>query len=124
MIYHTTTKGKGKTCYRYWTSSCGTCKIRAQCTTGKERRVTKWEYEEVLDTVQDRLDRDPDRIHARRNTVEHRFGTIKSWMGYTHFQMRTLHNVRTEMSLYVLAYNIKRVIQIMGIGPLMQVLRA
>ena len=63
-------------------------------------------------------------MHTRRNTVEHPFGTIKSWMGYTHFQMRTLKNVATEMALHVLAYNLKRVMNILGIGPLIAAIRA
>ena len=63
----------------------------------------------MLETVQARLDRNPDKMRVRRQTVEHPFGTIKSWMGSTHFQMKTLHNVSTEMALHVLAYNMKRV---------------
>lgn len=86
--------------------------------------MTRWEHEDVLDTVQARLDYEPERMRARRETVEHPFGTIKSWMGYTHFQMRTLKHVSTEMSLHVLAYNLKRVMQIMGIVPLINVMRA
>ncbi len=64
------------------------------------------------------------RMAARRNTVEHPFGTIKSWMGYTHFQMKTLERVSTEMSLHVLAYNLKRVINILGTGALIEAMQA
>lgn len=87
------------------------------------KRVKRWEHEGVLDTMQDRLDRMPDAMKIRRQTVEHPFGTLKAWMGATHFLTRTLEKVRTEMSLHVLAYNIKRVIQIFGVGPLIAVVR-
>ncbi|MGY8815967.1 MAG: IS1182 family transposase [Gammaproteobacteria bacterium] len=119
-----TTKEKGKTNHRYWSSMCPTCVMKKQCTTGKYRRVTRWEHEEVLETVQARLDSEPERMHVRRETVEHPFGTIKSWMGATHFQMKTLERVSIEMSMHVLAYNLKRVMQIMGTVPLMEAMRA
>ena len=114
----------GKVSHKYWSSNCGSCKVKDKCTPGKLRCISRWEHEDVLDTVQERLEREPERMRARRETAEHPFGTIKSWMGYTHFQMRTIDKVSTEMSLHVLAYNMKRVMQIMGIGPLIEVLRA
>jgi hypothetical protein len=98
--------------------------LKAQCTPGKERRISRWEHEAVLETVQDRLDRNPDKMRVRRQTVEHPFGTIKAWMGATHFQMRKLAKVASEMALHVLAYNMKRVIQILGVDGLMAALRA
>ena len=82
------------------------------------RRIRRWEHEHVLEAVERRLDEHPEKMRQRRETVEHPFGTIKSWMGSTHFQMKTLRRVGTEMALHVLAYNLKRVIAIMGIGPL------
>jgi len=109
---------------RYWTNACRTCPIKDRCTTGRERRITRWEHEHVVEAVERRLDENPWMMQARRNTVEHPYGTIKSWMGYTHFQMRTLKNVATEMALHVLAYNLKRVMAIMGIGPLMAAIKA
>ncbi len=124
LDYHYTNVEKGLTLRRYWTNICQTCAIKDQCTTGKERRITRWEHEHVLETVQRRLDEHPEKMRTRRETVEHPFGTIKYWMGYTHFQMRTLKNVRTEMALHVLAYNIKRAMAIIGIGPLMAVIKA
>jgi len=124
LIWRMSTEEKGKTIHRYWSSKCPTCSIRARCTTGKNRRVSRWEHEDVLDQVQDRLDSEPERMNTRRETVEHPFGTIKSWMGYTHFQMRTLKHVSTEMSLHVLAYNMKRLLQIMGPVSLMGAIRA
>src|SRR5207245_11016258 len=100
-----------------------TCSLRSQCTPTKLRRLKRWENEDVLDRMQDRLDRMPDAMGVRRQTVEHPFGTLKAWMGATHFLTRTLDKVRTEISLHVLAYNIKRVIAIIGVGPLMAAIR-
>lgn len=115
---------RGLLLYRYWTTSCQTCSLKDQCTTGKERRITRWEHEQVLDAVQQRLDEHPEKMEQRRATVEHPFGTIKYWMGATHFHMKTLKRVGTEMALHVLAYNIKRVINIMGIRPLLAAMKA
>src|SRR5712691_8269840 len=109
--------------YRHLTA-CFTCPLKPRCTPDKLRRIKRWEHEGVLDTMQARLDRMPDAMGVRRQTVEHPFGTLKSWMGSTHFLTRTLKRVRTEMSLHVLAYNMKRVIAIIGVGPLMEAIRA
>ena len=87
------------------------------------KRVKRWKHEDVLDVMQDRLDRMPEAMGVRRQTVEHPFGTLKAWMGATHFLTRTLDKVRTEMSLLVLAYNIKRMITILGVAPLMAAIR-
>jgi transposase len=114
----------GVTLHTYWTTKCGDCALKAQCTTGKQRRIKRWEHEAVIDAMQQRLDRAPRAMRIRRATVEHPFGTIKAWMGATHFRMRTLEKVRTEMSLHVLAYNLKRVIAILGPVALMQAMRA
>ena len=124
LTYRYTNEEDGKTLRRYWTTACQACALKAQCTPGKERRISRWEHEAVLETVQDRLDRNPDKMRVRRQTVEHPFGTIKAWMGATHFQMRTLPKVATEMALHVLAYNMKRVMRILGIGELMAAMRA
>ena len=117
----------GLTMYIYFASDpvCRDCAKRAQCTTSASaRRVARWEYEAVLDTVQHRLDEAPDMLQRRRETVEHPFGTIKAWMGATHFLTRTLPRVRAEMSLQVLAYNMKRVINLLGVGTLIEAVRA
>src|ERR1700732_1209062 len=103
---------------------CQRCPIKAKCTTGKERRIKRWEHEAVLDTMQQRLDRAPEKMEGRRQTVEHPFGTIKAWMGSTHFLTKTLPKVSTEMSLHVLAYNLKRVMKILGTGSLIHAIRA
>jgi len=114
----------GQTLRNYWASACLACPIKAQCTTGKERRIKRWEHEAVIDAMQRRLDQRPDIMRLRRQTAEHPFGTLKAWMGSTHFLTRTLRRVSTEMSLHVLAYNVKRVIAILGVGPLTEALRA
>ena len=118
-----TTVEKRQTLHKYWSSACPHCPIKAQCTTGIYRRITRWEHEKVLEAMQDRLDRTPEASRLRRQTVEHPFATLKAWMGSTHFLTKTLPRVRTEMSLHVLAYNLKRLMQILGIGETLRVLR-
>ena len=124
LTWRFTSAEKGMTLHSYWTSKCAECPLKTQCTTGKERRIKRWEHEAVIDAMQDRLDRAPKSMRVRRATVEHPFGTLKAWMGATHFKTRTLEKVRTEMSLHVLAYNLKRVIAILGAQPLMEAMRA
>jgi transposase len=109
--------------YRHLTA-CFTCPLKPKCTPDKLKRIKRWKHERVLDAMQARLDRMPDAMGVRRQTVEHPFGTVKSWMGSAHFLTRTLKRVRTEMSLHVLAYNMKRVIAIIGVGSLLQAIRA
>jgi hypothetical protein len=104
----------------YWSSACPGCAIRAQCTTSAYRRIRRWEHEAVLEQMQRRLDRKPEAMTLRRSTVEHVFGTLKHWMGTTHFLTRRLEHVSTEMSLHVLAYNLKRVMQVLGIARTMK----
>jgi len=108
----------------FWSSACPRCQMKPQCTSGVQRRITRWEHEDVLDAAQRRLDYAPESMRLRRQTVEHPFGTLKAWMGSTHFLTKTLPRVRTEMSLHVLAYNLKRMLAILGIQPLMAALRA
>jgi transposase len=124
LAYHYTNEEDGLRLRRYWTSACQTCAIKSQCTTGKERRITRWEHEHVVEAVQRRLDEQPERMRQRRETVEHPFGTIKDRMGATHFLMKTLPRVATEMALHVLAYNLTRVINILGSAPLIAAMRA
>ena len=124
LVYHSTNVEEGRTLRRYWTTACQGCAIKDRCTTGKERRITRWQHEHVLEAVEQRLDEHPEKMRQRRETVEHPFGTLKSWMGSTHFQMKTLKRVGTEMALHVLAYNLKRVINIMGIAPLIAAMSA
>ena len=124
LIWRYTTIEDGLTLHRHWSSHCQTCPLKERCTPSKQRRITRWEDEAVLDTMQSRLDRFPEAMRLRRQTVEHPFGTIKLWMGSAHFLMKTLKKVATEMSLHVLAYNLKRVMKILGIDALMQAMSA
>jgi hypothetical protein len=119
-----TTVENGLTIHKYWSSACPGCKLKAQCTPSKERRITRWEHEDVIERMQTRLDNTPEASRLRRQTVEHTFGTLKAWMGATHFLTKTLPRVKTEMSLHVLAYNMKRMMQIFGAKGLMRVMAA
>ena len=124
LSYRYQSEEDGKTIRRYSTSVCKTCALKARCTTGSDRRISRWEHEAVLEKVQDRLDHNPDAMGIRRQTAEHPFGTIKCWMGATHFLMKRLPKVATEMALNVLAYNIKRVMAIIGVAGLLEALAA
>jgi transposase len=117
-IWRLSAVDKGLTIHKYWSSACPRCPIRGQCTTSKNRRISRWEHEDVIDVAQDRLAHMPLAGRLRRQTVEHAFGTLKSWMGAAHFLTRRLPRVRTEISLHVLAYNLKRAIQILRVRPL------
>lgn len=123
-VWRFSAEEKGQLLHKYWSSACPRCPLKSKCTTGDYRRIARWEHEDVIDRMQDRLDRTPQATQLRRQTVEHPFGTLKAWMGATHFTMRTFPKVRTEMSLYVLAYNLKRALQVFGAQPLMQMMRA
>lgn len=114
-----TSEEHGQILTRYWSSACPRCPMKDRCTTGEYRRISRWEHESILETMQDRLDRMPHAMRLRRQTVEHVFGTLKAWMGATHFLMKRLPKVKTEMSLHVLAYNLRRAMQIFGVKPLM-----
>lgn len=125
LPWHMTTVEKGLTLHRYWDlGSCRACALKPQCTTSLNRRITRWEHEAVIEAMQRRLDREPRAMRIRRQTVEHVFGTIKAWMGATHFKTRRLKNVASEMSLQVLAYNLKRAIAILGVQPLIAAMQA
>ena len=124
LTYRFTRTEAGKEIRRYWTSACTHCAIKAQCTSGDYRRVSRWVHADVLERAQQRLDERPEIMRMRRATVEHPFGTIKSWMGSTHLQMKTLPRVSTEMSLHVLAYNMKRAINLLGTEKIVATIRA
>ena len=124
LIWRMQSIERGQTIHRYWTSACPSCAIKAQCTTGINRRVSRWEHEWVHEAVEARLDQAPDAMRIRRQTAEHPFGTLKMWMGYTHFLTKTLNHVSTEMSLHVLAYNLKRVMNLLGPRLLLDAMRA
>ena len=124
LTHRYTNEEDGKTLRRYWTGACSRCPLKSQCTKGSERRITRWEHEHLLEAVQQRLDENPQAMRVRRETVEHPFGTLKMRMGATHFLMKRLPKVATEMALHVLAYNLTRVMNIIGVQPLMAAMRA
>jgi transposase len=124
LAYYFTTEDKGLVLSRYRTNACQSCAIKHKCTTSKERLISRWEHEHVIEAVQRRLDEHPEKMRQRRETVEHPFGTIKARMDPTHFLTKTLPRVASEMALHVLAYNLTRVMNIMGIQPLMAAIRA
>ena len=122
--YSFDTTEHGKTIQVYLSClACKNCTIKSKCTTSRARRIRRWEHEDRLDDMEAKLQSEPDILNLRKSTVEHPFGTIKSWMGATHFQMRRLKNVSTEMSLHVLAYNLKRMINIIGQQALTEAIR-
>jgi transposase len=123
LKYYYTNVENGLKLRRYWTNACRTCALKSRCTTAVQRRITRWEHEHVLEAVQRRLDEDPQAMRRRRETVEHPFGTIKARMGATHFLVKTLPRVAAEMALHVLAYNLTRVINIVGPGRLIAAIR-
>ncbi len=123
LIWRFSSVERGHLNHRYWSSDCPRCPIKEKCTPSNYRRVTRWEHEASLEAMQRRLDQMPEAMKIRRQTVEHPFGTIKYWMGARHFLTRTLDRVSTEMSLHVLAYNMKRVMQIMGVPGMIMAIR-
>ncbi|MDH3508719.1 MAG: transposase, partial [Gammaproteobacteria bacterium] len=124
LPYSFSTKEQGKLLHVYMTNRCQGCDLKAKCTTGKERRIRRWEHEHRLEAAAAALKKQPDAMRLRKQIVEHPFGTIKHWMGATHFVMKRLENVQAEMSLYVLGYNLKRAIAVLGMPKLMAALEA
>jgi hypothetical protein len=122
-IYRYSRIEKGLKIHTYWSSACPRCPIKDRCTPSDYRRIRRWEHEEVLEQMQRQLDDMPEAPRLRRSTVEHPFGTIKAWMGATHFLTKTLPKVSTEMALHVLAYNIKRAMKILGTLDLIEAIR-
>lgn len=123
LTYRFTTKEEGKQLHVYWTSQCGSCALKASCTTAKERRIKRWEKEHILEKADAILKKNPSAMRQRKRLVEHPYGTIKHWMGSTHFLMKRLPNVQAEMSLHVLAYNMRRAINILGAEKIIQQLQ-
>ena len=124
LIWRFSSVEKGLNMHCYWSSNCQSCALKTQCTPSKQRRVRRWEHEAVLDEMQNRLNQAPDMMRVRKRTVEHPFGTLKQWMGSTHFLTRRLAGVSAEMSLNVLAYNMKRVMRIIGAEGLLKAIAA
>jgi transposase len=124
LAYWLTTVDGDRTIRRYTTTACGSCHLKARCTIAKNRVISRWEHEHIMEAAQKRLDENPQAMRMRRETVEHPFATLKMRMGATHFLMKRLKNVATEMALCVLAYNLTRVMNIMGVGSLIAAMRA
>jgi len=124
LKYYFTAEENGQKLRRYWTNACGTCPLKAKCTKGQQRRITRWEHEHVVEAVQKRLDKNPQAMRVRRETVEHPFATLKMRMGATHFLCKTLPKVATEMALCVLGYNLTRVLNIVGVKALKEAITA
>ena len=124
LRYRFTTEDKGKQLRVYWTSQCGSCALKSHCTSGKERRIKRWQKEHILEKADALLKKNPDAMRQRKRLVEHPYGTIKHWMGSTHFLMKRLSNVQAEMSLHVLAYNMRRAINVLGPEKIIQQLQA
>lgn len=123
LIYRFTRNEAGKQIRRYWSSACVGCQLQSQCTSSDYRRVSRWEHEATVEAAEARLEKHPDMMRIRRATVEHPFGTLKHWMGSTHFLTKTLDRVSTEMSLHVLAYNLKRMMAIYGVRRLIDAIK-
>ena len=114
---------QGRSIRYYSTSAWSTCLLKPQCTRNKEnRRITRWEDEAVLERMEQRVSEHPEVMRTRKSIVEHPFGTIKRWMDQSYFLMRGKDKVSGEASLTVLAYNMRRVINILGVTPLVRTL--
>ena len=124
LTYRYTNEENGRTLRHYWTTACRHCSLKSRCAKANERRIKRREHEHVLEAVQQRLDANPRAMRQRRETVEHPFATLKMRMGATHFLMKRLPKVAIEMALHVLAYNLTRVMNIVGVQPLVAAMRA
>jgi transposase len=127
LPYRFITGEKGLNVKRYWVdaATCRACELKSQCSNSKQsRRITRWEHQGEIDHLEDLMASMPDSMLIRKQTVEHPFGTIKSWMGATHFLTRGFKNVRTEMNLHVLAYNLRRMLSIHGQDKLIAAITA
>ena len=124
LKYYYTSEEKGRKLNNYWTNACKACPLKSKCTPNSQRRIKRWEHEDVLERAQERLDKNPQAMRVRRETVEHPFATLKMRMGATHFLCKTLPKVATEMALNVLGYNLTRVLNIVGVKALIEAIEA
>jgi len=124
LTYRFDSVEQGKTLWVYMRYGCSSCPLQSKCTTSNAKRLKRWENEHVLDAADVLLKKKPDAMRQRKRLVEHPYGTIKHWMGSTHFLMKRLPNVQAEMSLHVLTYNLKRAINILGVPKIMEQLQA
>jgi transposase len=127
LPYRLTSLEHGMMQKRYWAHdpTCRACQLKPQCSNSKQsRRITRWEHQGQIDQMDNLMTSKPDSMLIRKQTVEHPFGTIKSWMGSTHFLTKRIQNVSTEMSLHVLAYNLRRMMSILGPDKLIAAMTA
>ena len=124
LKYYYTSEERGQKLNNYWTNACKACPLKSKCTPSPQRRIKRWEHEDVLERAQERLDKNPQAMRVRRETVEHPFATLKMRMGATHFLCKTLPKVATEMALNVLGYNLTRVLNIVGVKALIEAIEA
>jgi hypothetical protein len=125
LTFRFDTVEKGRHIRYYKTSTCGRCALKEKCTRNKEgRRITRWIHEEIIEQTQQRVEAEPEIMKQRKQIVEHPFGTIKHWWDQGHFLMCGLEKVRAEFSLSALAYNITRVINILGVSQLIAALKS
>ena len=124
LKYYYTNEEDGQKLHNYWTNACKACPLKAKCTPSPQRRIKRWENEDVLERAQERLDKNPQAMRVRRETVEHPFATLKMRMGATHFLCKTLPKVATEMALNVLGYNLTRVLNMVGVKALIEAIEA
>ena len=123
LTYRFDSVESGKTLWVYMTNECSSCPLQSKCTTGSAKRLKRWEHEHRLETAEVELKKNPDAMRQRKRLVEHPYGTIKHWMGSTHFLMKRLPNVQAEMSLHVLAYNLRRAINVLGVPKIIEQLQ-
>ncbi len=124
LTYRFDSVENGMTLWVYMTSECSSCPLQSKCTTSSAKRLKRWEHEHRLEMAEAELKKNPDAMRQRKRLVEHPYGTIKHWMGSTHFLMKRLPNVQAEMSLHVLAYNLKRAINVLGVPKIIEQLQA
>jgi hypothetical protein len=124
LTYRFDSVESGKTLWVYMTNECSSCPLQSKCTTSSAKRLKRWEHEHRLETAEAELKKNPDAMRQRKRLVEHPYGTIKHWMGSTHFLMKRLPNVQAEMSLHVLTYNLRRAINVLGVPKIMEQLQA
>lgn len=123
LTYRFDTHELGRHIRYYTTSTCRDCEVRSKCTRNKSgRRITRWIDEEIIEQMQKRIEENPELMKKRKQIVEHPFGTIKHWNDQGHFLMRGLEKVKAEIGLSALAYNIKRVINILGVTKMIEAL--
>jgi len=123
LRYRSDSVEKGKLLWVYVRSGCSSCTLQKHCTTAMEKRLKRWEHEDILENADVELKKNPLAMRQRKALVEHPFGTLKNGMGATHFLTTRLPSVKAEMSLHILAYNMKRAIKVLGTEKIIDALQ-